>query len=103
MVYYGWPKIKNLKSNAADFVSMGFRPGWLWGTLIAFVEFFGGLLIIIGSYFNYVLILLGIQMLLGTIWKITKTKKPFTDWSYDLLILAVVLLLLLTGPGTYPI
>ena len=45
--------------------------------------------------------LFGFQMIMGTIWKITKTEKPFTDWSYDLLLLAIALMLLITGPGYY--
>ena len=35
----------------------------------------------------------------GTIWKITKARKPFTDYSYDLQLLALCLLLLTFGPG----
>jgi uncharacterized membrane protein YphA (DoxX/SURF4 family) len=42
MIYYGWPKIRDLASNANDFVQMGFNPGIFWGTLMAVVEFFGG-------------------------------------------------------------
>jgi hypothetical protein len=50
MIYYGWPKIRDLGSNANDFVRMGFKPGMFWGTLIASVEFFGGLAILLGFY-----------------------------------------------------
>ena len=35
MIHYGWPKVRDLKSNANDFANMGFRPGMFWGTLIA--------------------------------------------------------------------
>lgn len=33
MLFYGWPKIRDLKSNANDFLQMGFNPGifWRWG------------------------------------------------------------------------
>lgn len=30
MIYYGWPKIRDLASNANDFVQMGFNPGIFW-------------------------------------------------------------------------
>jgi hypothetical protein len=40
-------------------------------------------------------------MLLGTVVKSTKWHKPFTDYSYDLLLLALCLLLLALGPGAY--
>ena len=36
-----------------------------------------------------------------TVWTITKTDKRFTDWSYDLLLLALSLALLAFGPGRY--
>ncbi|MCH7529722.1 DoxX family protein [Patescibacteria group bacterium] len=101
MIYYGYPKITNLRSNAEDFVKMGFKPGMFWGTIVAFVEFFGGIAVIIGVYIWLAVALFGFQMIMGTIWKITKTEKPFTDWSYDLLLLAIALMLLITGPGYY--
>ncbi len=101
MIYYGYPKITNLRSNAEDFVKMGFKPGIFWGTIVAFVEFFGGIAVIIGMYMWLAVALFGFQMIMGTIWKITKTEKPFTDWSYDLLLLAIALMLLITGPGYY--
>jgi uncharacterized membrane protein YphA (DoxX/SURF4 family) len=72
------------KKNAKDFDATGFRPGWLFGTLVLAAEFFGGIL-----------------MLLGTVVKATKWHKPFTDYSHDLLLLALCLLLLALGPGAY--
>jgi uncharacterized membrane protein YphA (DoxX/SURF4 family) len=39
--------------------------------------------------------------LLGTVVKATKWHKPFTDYSYNLLLLALCLLLLALGPGAY--
>ena len=34
MLYYGWPKIRDPRKNAKDFDATGFRPGWLFGTLV---------------------------------------------------------------------
>ncbi len=100
MVYYGWPKVKNLRSNAGDFVKMGFKPGWLWGTIVALVEFVGGILIILGVWIPLVAFLFGFEMLVGTIWKIFKAGKPFKDWSYDLLFFSLMLSLILLGSGS---
>ena len=47
--------------------------------------------------------LIGSEMLMGAVWKITKARKPFSDWSYDLLIFALALMLLVTGPGAYAV
>jgi len=101
MVYYGWPKIKDLKSNAKDFVKMGFSPGWLWGTVTAVVEFVGGIAMLIGFLAEIAAFFFALQMIVGTIWKITKADKPFTDWSYDLQLLAMALIIITFGPGLY--
>lgn len=101
MIYYGLPKVLDLKSNANDFKRMGFSPGWFWGTIIAFVEFVGGLAILLGFYVWFFAALGAVHMAVGTVWKITKTDKPFTDWSYDLLLLSLDLLLLVSGAGLY--
>jgi uncharacterized membrane protein YphA (DoxX/SURF4 family) len=85
MLYYGWPKIRNPRKNAKDFDATGFRPGWLFGTLVGATS---------SSAF-------GFEMLMGTIVKATKWHKPFTDYSYDLLLLALCLLVLALGPGAY--
>jgi putative oxidoreductase len=103
MVYYGWPKVQDPRKNADDFAKGGFTPGWLWGTIVMLVEFVGGLMIVVGFYGWVAASLIGIEMLTGTVWKITKAHKPFTDWSYDLLLLALALMLLVTGPGAYAV
>lgn len=100
MLYYGWPKIKNLGSNANDFVQMGFKPGVVWGTLIAVVEFVGGLAIVIGLYAELAAALFGFQMLVGTFWKL-KIKKPFRDYSYDIQLFALCLTIMSEGAGAY--
>lgn len=102
LIYYGWPKIKNLKSNADDFVGMGFRPGMLWGTLIAVVEFFGGIAMLTGLYAELAASLFGFQMIVGTFWKL-KGKKPFTDYSYDLQLLGLCIVIMSFGAGRYSI
>lgn len=98
LLYYGWPKIRNLQSNANDFVAMGFRPGLLWGTVIAVVEFFGGLAMLAGLYAELAASLFGFQMIVGTFWKI-KIKKDFTDYSYDLQLLALCVAIMAFGAG----
>ena len=101
MIYYGWPKIKDLKSNAKDFDKMGFAPGIFWGTITALIEFVGGIAMIVGFFAEIAAFFFAIQMIVGTIWKVTKTDKPFTDWSYDLQLLAMSLVIITFGAGLY--
>lgn len=103
MLYYGRPKLKNLKANGADFVKMGFKPGIFWGTIVAIVEFFGGIAVIIGFAVSLAAALFAFEMLLGTIWKISKAHKPFTNYSYDLVLFTLCLMLLTFGSGFYTI
>ena len=100
MIYYGWPKIRDLSSNANDFVQMGFKPGMFWGTLIAGVEFFGGIAILLGFYAELAAALFGFQMMVGTFWKL-KIRKPFSDYSYDIQLFALCLIIMFHGAGTY--
>ncbi len=99
-LYYGLPKIKNLKQNAIDFEKMGFKPGNLFGTPIALLESIGSLLLIFGIFGDIIALLFAGHMTIGTIWKITKAQKPFTDWSYDLILLALSLVLFSYGTGS---
>jgi putative oxidoreductase len=103
MIYYGWPKIKDLKSNAGDFNKMGFRPGIFWGSITALLEFAGGIAMLVGFFAEIVAALFGIQMIVGAIWKATKTDKKFSDWSYDLQLLAMCLTILTFGAGPYAV
>jgi uncharacterized membrane protein YphA (DoxX/SURF4 family) len=99
MVYYGWPKLRDPARHFKEFEQTGFKPAPFWGSIILVVEFFGGLAMLLGVVVWAAAALFGFEMLTGTIWKITKARKPFTDYSYDLQLLALCLLLLTFGPG----
>jgi uncharacterized membrane protein YphA (DoxX/SURF4 family) len=100
MIYYGWPKIRDLRSNAEDFVRMGFKPAFFWGTIVAGVEFIGGIAILLGLYAELAAALFAFQMMVGTFWKL-KIKKPFSDYSYDIQLFALCLVILSQGAGAF--
>lgn len=101
MIYYGYPKIKDLRGNADVFANqMGFRPGWIWGTSVALLEFFGGIGVLLGILAPLAAGLFGVQMLIGTIWKI-KIGKGFKEYSYDLQLLVMSLAIVAFGSGAY--
>lgn len=100
-LYYGIPKIKDLKGAAEEMKEKGLRPAAFWGTAIALLEVFGGTGLILGIYTWFWALLFSIMMIGGTIIKIKNPQKGFGSWSYDLLILAITLLLLSVGAGAY--
>lgn len=100
--YYGQFKLRDLKQNARDFEEVhGLKPGWLWGTLVGFLESFGSIAVALGVFVPLTALGFVVHMASGATWKITRTDKPFTDWSYDLLLLSIALMLLVAGPGAY--
>jgi uncharacterized membrane protein YphA (DoxX/SURF4 family) len=102
MIHYGLPKVRHPRSNARDFVQMGFQPGMFWGTLIAVVEFFGGLAVLLGVHAELAAALFAFEMLVGTFWKL-KARKEFADYSYDMQLFALCLVVMWQGAGAYAV
>lgn len=100
MIYYGWPKVRDLKKNARWFAKQGFIPGWLAGDIVAFTEFVGGIAMIAGIWPTLVAVAFGFQMITGFFWK-KRMGKPFSDYSYDLQLLALCLAILVFGGGAF--
>ncbi len=44
----GWPKIVAPFAQTGFVESIGFYPGWLWSPLLAAMQFFGGIALVIG-------------------------------------------------------
>ena len=96
---HGWPKIKNLKETHANFEMMGFKPGVFWGTIVAMVEFFGGLLLIAGLFTQLAAILIAVQMLVATAWKMKRKQGLAGCYEFDLLLVASAIVLATSGSG----
>lgn len=98
---HGSPKIKNLKSAAQNFEAMGFKPGSFWGPLVAVVETFGGLALLLGFGARTAASVLAIQFLVINVWKMSR-KEPFVGgFEFDLLIFASLLAVWALGPGVF--
>ena len=65
-------------------------------------EFFGGLALVLGLFTTIAALLILIHMSTGTIWKISN-KVGFGDYTYDVLVATLALVLLTDGPGAYAI
>ena len=98
---HGWSKLRNLKQTQEWFQSIGFRPGFFWGTLVAFTETLGSLAIIFGSFTQIAALLLAIVMVNSTIWRLRSGHKLVGGYEIDLILLAVALFLAVNGAGLY--
>ena len=98
---HGWPKLKNLKTTAENFNSMGFRPGKLWGPFIAILEVVGGILLLLGFAIQVLGILFAIEMLVAAIWKIKHGQKFAGGYELDVLLVVASLILITNGSGAF--
>ena len=99
LAIHGFPKLKDLKTTSANFGAMGFRPGAFWGPLVAVVEFFGGLALMLGIWTEVAAALFVGQFAVITIWKLAKRQAFVGGYEIDLLILAAALVILTQGAG----
>jgi uncharacterized membrane protein YphA (DoxX/SURF4 family) len=92
LIVHGWPKIKDLKQNGKNFVGMGFKPGMLWGTISALLEFIGGIGLLLGIWVPFICFLLMGEFIVIVGWKLMK-KMPFVGgWELDAIIFALCLM-----------
>lgn len=90
---HGWPKLKNLTQTHSWFASIGFKPGWFWGTLVACLETFGSASLILGFFVPQLAALFAVIMFVATLWKIKMGQKFVNGYELDILLLAACLLL----------
>lgn len=98
---HGLEKIKSLKNTQAWFQSIGFKPGVFWGSLVTFLEFFGGMALILGFLVQPFALLFTIQMMVATFWKIRIKQKLIGGYELDLLLIASLLILAASGSNPY--
>ena len=102
---FGWFGGAGLAANAQLFDRLGFHPGMFWGTLVGCVEFFGGILLVIGFFTRGAAFSVVIFMLTA-IYVTSKAGGFF--WTnrgseYSILILFVAVYLLIRGAGAYSV
>lgn len=102
---FGKGKNEGLTAFAGWLKSTGFPVPQILALVVAILEVFGGIALIIGFAVPWVALLFAIEFLV-IILKV-KARKPFTGdpmaWEYDLILLAGALTLLLTGAGPFSV
>jgi putative oxidoreductase len=97
---HGLPKLLDIPGTQSSFTNMGLPPEL--AVIIGLLEFIGGLSILLGIFTRIAAILLALNMI-GAI-LLVKLSKGFIDgFELDLLYLAIMISLILTGPGSISI
>ena len=103
---------QGLAGTAASFDSIGLSPGYPLAVTVGVIEFGGGLLLAAGALTQYAAVALTAVML-GAMWKVHLANGFFLNWAmtpgvghgveYNLVLIAALLCLTLTGPGALSI
>jgi putative oxidoreductase len=99
LLAHGWPKLEDLKKTSENFAGMGFKPGSLWATVAAIVEFFGGLALILGIWTEIPAFFVVCEFVVIMIWRLARKQPLVGGYELDLLILAGAVVLLTQGAG----
>ena len=101
-----------LAGTAASFNTLGLSPAFPLAVAVALTEFGGGFLLMAGALTRYVAVALVLTMA-GAIWKVHLAHGFFINWAltpgrghgieYNVMLIAALLCLMLTGPGAFSI
>lgn len=100
LVAHGLPKLKGLSGMAPWFETQGFKPGIFWVTVVAVLEFFGGIMLLAGLLTQVIAVLVAIQFAV-VILKVNLRKGLVGGYELDLLILAAAIVSAVLGAGGY--
>lgn len=98
-IIHGWQKISAIDQTLGFISSLGF-PVFM-GYVVTFVEFIGGIALLLGIFARWAGFLLAIDMAFA-IYLVT-WPKGFTGYEFNLLLLLCGLSIALAGPGKYSI
>ena len=97
---HGIPKLLDIQGTQNSFTNMGLPPDL--AIIIGLLEFIGGLAILLGILTRIAAGLLAIDMI-GAILQVKLSKGFIGGYELDLLYLAIMISLLISGPGSLSI
>lgn len=101
---HGWPKIRDLRGTASWVKGTGWSGGAAFAVLFSFLEFLGGLALILGFLTQIAAALLALEMVATTIFAKKQLGKKFVGgYELDIAYLFFALAIALLGPGPWSI
>lgn len=98
-IYAGWGKLTGIEGTTEFFGNLGIPMAGIMAWVVAFVEFFGGLMVLTGFRITIPSLLLACVMVVALL--TTKLGGEFRAARLDLLLLFVTLSLAIIGSGKY--
>lgn len=98
-IRHGWLKFQDLAGAAGFFESFGIPGALFWAYVVAFVEFFGGLAVLLGVYLRAAAFFLGIVMIVALL--VVHTKMPFDNAELPIALLGGLIALKAFGGGAW--
>ena len=98
-IYHGWGKLQMMDSTIGFFSSLGLAPFFAY--LVAWIEFLGGIAMILGVCTKWVGILLAIVMAFAVYY--SKTAAGFTSYELPLVLFFTALGVSFAGPGSFTV
>ncbi len=98
-VYHGWQKLGNMDQTIGMFVVLNFPLAAFFAYLVAFVEFLGGIAILVGYRIRFASKLLAITMLMALL--VVHVKGPFASAELAIALLGSTLALAGVGGGKW--
>ena len=106
LMLHGYPKIFKARHSFQGWLeSLGFKPGWFWGWVVAFTEFVGGAFLILGFLTELAALFVVIEFFV-IMFKLKWGMESFImkdgkGWELDALYFVIALSLIFSGPGYY--
>lgn len=99
-VAHGWAKLQGMEGTIGFFASLGLAPFFAY--IVAWVEFLGGLALVLGVFSRWAGYLLAVVMVFAIF--LIKIKMGFLGgYEFDLVLLAALLAIAWSGSGSYSV
>lgn len=99
LILFGYLKFKDMNGKIELFFSLGIKPARFWVLFIAILEFVAGIFLLFG-FLTQVAVVISALVMIAAIFTVGKVTKRY---DFYIILLAVSLSLLLSGPGAFSI